>query len=195
MGPLPTHSWTLPNSILIESQVLSKILDTLLISDWQVSLAYATIFLCILLLQYIFKLIPCSELSFRGPNLGLHHMLTFLGYSMPNLFFYKNSSSTIWSIAGRIRGFVPLSESERNSTTGVWTHYDCAVQCFNHYTMRTPPKANWMSDRSRNRKVTYSWKIYTTAPVSTEIITYWKIVFVCLIISPSIQKSLLLLLS
>ena len=33
MGPLPTHSWTLPNSILIESQVLSKILDTLLIFD------------------------------------------------------------------------------------------------------------------------------------------------------------------
>ena len=33
MGPLPTHSWTLPNSILIESQVLSKILDTLRIFD------------------------------------------------------------------------------------------------------------------------------------------------------------------
>ena len=38
----------------------------------QVSLAYAITFLCILLLQYIFKLIPCSELSFRGPNLGPH---------------------------------------------------------------------------------------------------------------------------
>ena len=74
MGPLPTHSWTLPYSILIESQVLSKILDTLPIFNWQVSLAYVTTFLCILLLQYIFKLIPCSELSFRGPNLGPYHI-------------------------------------------------------------------------------------------------------------------------
>ena len=72
MGPLPTHSWTLPNSILIERQVLSKILDTLPIFDWQVSLAYATIFL--LLLQYIFKLISCSELSFCGPNQGPHQL-------------------------------------------------------------------------------------------------------------------------
>ena len=72
MGPLPTHSWILPNSILIESQVITRILDTLPIFDWQVSLAYATTFLCILLLQYIFKLIPCSELSFRGPNMGPH---------------------------------------------------------------------------------------------------------------------------
>ena len=32
-GPLPTHSWTLPNSILIENQVLSKILDILTIFD------------------------------------------------------------------------------------------------------------------------------------------------------------------
>ena len=61
MGPLPTHSWTLPNSILIESQRLSKRLDSLPIFDWQISLAYATTFLCILLLQYIFKLIPCSQ--------------------------------------------------------------------------------------------------------------------------------------
>ena len=73
MGPLPNNSWTTPNSILIENQVLSKILDTLPIFDWQVSLAYAITFLGILLLQYIFKLIPCSELSFRGPNQGLHH--------------------------------------------------------------------------------------------------------------------------
>ena len=55
----------------------SKILDTLPIFDWQVSLAYATAFLCILLLQYIFKLIPRSELSFRGPNLGPHHLPIF----------------------------------------------------------------------------------------------------------------------
>ena len=75
MGPLPPHSWTLPNFKLIESQVLSKkMLDTLPIFDWQVSLAYATTFLCILLPRYIFKLIPCSDLSFRGPNLGLHHI-------------------------------------------------------------------------------------------------------------------------
>ena len=33
MRPLPTHLWTLPISILIKSQVLSKILDTLLILD------------------------------------------------------------------------------------------------------------------------------------------------------------------
>ena len=72
MGQLPTHSWTLPNSILIESQVLSMRLDILPIFDWQVSLAYATTFLCTLLHQYIFKLIPCSELSFRSPNLGPH---------------------------------------------------------------------------------------------------------------------------
>ena len=53
-----------------------KKLDTLLIFDWQVSLAYTITFLCILLLQYIFKLIPCSELSFRSPNLGPHHYVT-----------------------------------------------------------------------------------------------------------------------
>ena len=76
MGSLPTHSWSLPNSISIESQVLSKRLDTLPIFNWQVSLAYATTFLCILLLQYIFKLILCSELSFRGPNLAPHQDLT-----------------------------------------------------------------------------------------------------------------------
>ena len=74
-SPLPTHSWTLPNSILIESLVRSAISDTLPIFDWQVSLAYATTFLCILSLQYIFKLITCSELSFRGPNLGPHQIL------------------------------------------------------------------------------------------------------------------------
>ena len=45
-------------------------LDRNWIFDWQVSLAYATTFLCILLLQYIRKLIPCSELSFRGSKLG-----------------------------------------------------------------------------------------------------------------------------
>ena len=39
------------------------------------SLAYATTFLSILLLQYIFKFIPCSELSFRGPSLGPHHFV------------------------------------------------------------------------------------------------------------------------
>ena len=33
MGPLPTHSWTLLSSILIESQVLSRRLDTLPIFD------------------------------------------------------------------------------------------------------------------------------------------------------------------
>ena len=32
-------------------------------------------FLCILLLQYILKLIPCSKLSFRGPKLGPHHLV------------------------------------------------------------------------------------------------------------------------
>ena len=77
IGQLPTHSWTLPNSISIDCQVLSKILDTPPIFDWQVSLAYATTFLSILLLQYIFKLIPCSELSFRGPNLGPHQKIYY----------------------------------------------------------------------------------------------------------------------
>ena len=48
-------------------------LDRDWIFDWQVSLAYATTFLCILLLQYILKLILCSDLSFRGLQLGPHH--------------------------------------------------------------------------------------------------------------------------
>ena len=76
MGPLPTHWWTLPNPILIESQVVSSLGWSAgcrdWIFDWQISLAYATTFLCILLLQYVLKLIPCSELSFRGPKLGPH---------------------------------------------------------------------------------------------------------------------------
>ena len=42
------------------------------IFDWQVSLA----FLWTLLLQYILKLIPCSELSFRGPKLGPYQLAT-----------------------------------------------------------------------------------------------------------------------
>ena len=56
-------------STLVGRSVVVR-LDRDWIFDWQVSLAYATTFLCILLLQYIFKLIPCSELSFRGPKLG-----------------------------------------------------------------------------------------------------------------------------
>ena len=58
--------------ILYYARVLSKILDTQPIFDWQISRVYATPFLCILLLQYICKLTPYSELSFRGPNLGPH---------------------------------------------------------------------------------------------------------------------------
>ena len=54
MGPLPTD-W---------------------IFDWQVSLAYATTVLCILLLQYILKLILYSELSFRGPKMGPYQLVT-----------------------------------------------------------------------------------------------------------------------
>ena len=54
MGPLPTHWWTLLNSILIESQVLSSVGRVRLDRDWifdrHVSLAYTTTFLCILLL-------------------------------------------------------------------------------------------------------------------------------------------------
>ena len=46
------------------------------IFDWQVYLAFATTFLCILLLQYTLKLIPCSELSFRGPKLGPYQLAT-----------------------------------------------------------------------------------------------------------------------
>ena len=52
----------------------STLEDILPIFDWHVSLAYATTFFCILLLQYIFKLISCSEFSFRGPNLGPHQL-------------------------------------------------------------------------------------------------------------------------
>ena len=76
---LPTHWLTLPNRKFIESQVLSWVgrssWDWIRdwIFDWQVSLVYATTILCTLLLQYILKLIPCSELSFRGPKLGPHH--------------------------------------------------------------------------------------------------------------------------
>ena len=87
MGPLPTHSWTLPNSILIKSQVLSKLLNTLPIFDWQVSLAYATTFLPILLLQYIFKLIPCSELSFHCPYLSPHHIYIYI-YVVSYIYIY-----------------------------------------------------------------------------------------------------------
>ena len=49
-------------------------LDRDWIIDWQVSLAYATTFLCILLLQYILKLTPGSELSFRGHKLSPHQL-------------------------------------------------------------------------------------------------------------------------
>ena len=74
MGPLLTHSWTLPNSILIESQIHSKRVGTPPIFDWLVSLVYATTFLSILLFQYIFKLIPCSELSFVVLTWGPHQL-------------------------------------------------------------------------------------------------------------------------
>ena len=33
---------------------------------------------------------------------------TFVGYLMPKLFFWKNSSDTILPIVGRIRGFIPF---------------------------------------------------------------------------------------
>ena len=79
MGPLTTHWFTLPNPTLIKSQVLlsfwmngQSVGRRDWIFDWQVSLAYVTTFLCILLLQYILKLIPCSELSFRRPKLDPH---------------------------------------------------------------------------------------------------------------------------
>ena len=47
-------------------------------------------------------------------------------------------------MAGRIGGgsYFPqgyLPESERNSATGVRTHYDPAVHRFNHYTTSPPP--------------------------------------------------------
>ena len=60
-----------PSTLVGRSVIV--IFDRDWIFDWQVSLAYATTFLCILLLQYILKLKPCSELSFRGPKLGPHH--------------------------------------------------------------------------------------------------------------------------
>ena len=39
------------------------------------------------------------------------------------------------------------SKSELNSTTGVWTHYDVAVQLVSHQTTETPPKytGHWTS--------------------------------------------------
>ena len=58
-------------STLVGRSVVVR-LDEDLVFAWQVSLDYATTFLCILLLQYIRKLIPYSELSFRGPKLGPH---------------------------------------------------------------------------------------------------------------------------
>ena len=61
-------------SNLVGWSVVVVRLDREWIFDWQVNLAYATTFLCILLLQYILKLIPCSELSFRGPKLGPRHI-------------------------------------------------------------------------------------------------------------------------
>ena len=96
MGPLPTNSWTLTNSILIECQVLSWILDTLPIFDWQVSLSYATTFLCILLLQYIFKLIPCSELSFRGPNQGQHYIYIYIYIYMSVCLWVNVFEREVW---------------------------------------------------------------------------------------------------
>ena len=65
-------------------------LDIGWIVDWQVSLAYATTFLCILLLQYIFKLIPCSELSFRDPKLGWGFEITYSSKSKENLSVYSH---------------------------------------------------------------------------------------------------------
>ena len=59
----------------------SRILDTLPIPEWQVSLAYATTFLCILLLQYIFKLVPCSELSSVVPTwVHINISLSWFGF-------------------------------------------------------------------------------------------------------------------
>ena len=65
-------------STLVGRSVVVR-LDRDWILDWQVSLAYATTFLCILLLQYILKLIPCSELSFRGSKLGPYQLNIELG--------------------------------------------------------------------------------------------------------------------
>ena len=69
------------------------------IFDGQVSLAYAITFLCILLLQYILKLIPCSGLSFRGPKLGAHQIQS--GYfHISNWFTVKSKLSKfeqIWA--------------------------------------------------------------------------------------------------
>ena len=52
-------------------------------------------------------------------------ILTFLGYSMPNSPFKKNTSGTTWPIAGRIRGLyfshAYSSKSERNRAIGVRT--------------------------------------------------------------------------
>ena len=61
-------------------------LDRDWIFDWHVSQAYAITFLCILSLQYILKLIPYSELSFRGTKLGPHHISTQ----------FSISNSSIW---------------------------------------------------------------------------------------------------
>ena len=59
------------------------------IFDWQVNLPYSTTFLCILLLQYILKLIPCSKLSFRGPKLGPHQFINFVFYIFNQHCFYN----------------------------------------------------------------------------------------------------------
>ena len=79
MGPLPNHWGTLPSPILIESQVFSSLgwsvsrssrLDIRLTSKPSLLNHFS------LYLQYILKLIPCSELSFRGPKLGPHQLKT-----------------------------------------------------------------------------------------------------------------------
>ena len=99
--------------------------------------------------QCLWRLVPIYAVVFRLgwvylPISLCHGTLIFMGYLNSWLSIKKNSSSTIYTITGRIRGFIPFpkgifSESERNSATGVRTHYSSAVQCVNYYTMRTPP--------------------------------------------------------
>ena len=126
MGPLPSHSWTFSNSILIESQVLSKMLDALPIFDWQVSLAYDKTFFCILLVQYIFKLILYSELSFRGPNLGPYQksMAIKLQYTSLTIRLFSFITKTFIEVGvypfAKVKSVYSTTPADRTSFIIIW---------------------------------------------------------------------------
>ena len=78
------------------------------IFDRQVSLAYATTFLVIFLLQYILKLIPCSELSFCGPKLGPHQLVTRI-----QDYVLTQKQRFTYQLATRIRDYVLTQKQKK----------------------------------------------------------------------------------